>query len=153
VVTDPHGRPPRNVLSSALKTAYYFFDNWVGWLRVVQPAKKSGSLVIFDRNFDDILVDQKRYRLRGVGGMARTLRPFLPNPDLTFVLTAPAELLHQRKPELPLEELARQQAELQKLARGKNYVLVSAEQSPDQVAETVWREVVKLLAAREYHRI
>jgi thymidylate kinase len=153
VVTDPHGRPPRDVVSSALKTGYYFLDNWVGWLRVVRPAKKRGSLVIFDRNFDDMLVDQRRYRLKGVAGLVRVLRSFLPDPDLTFVLTAPAELLHQRKPELPLEELARQQEALRKLAsRGKDYVLVSADQSPGQVANTVWREVVKLLATHEEQR-
>jgi thymidylate kinase len=121
---------------------------------VVQPAVKRGTLVIFDRNFDDMQVDQKRYRLQGVGGLVRMLRPALPNPDRTFVLTAPAELLHQRKPELPLDELARQQKALQRLARGgTRYVLIHADQSPEQVAETVWREVVKLMAAREENRI
>jgi len=153
VIREPHARPPRNVLSSWLKVGYYFADHWAGWFLVVLPAKVRSTLVIFDRSFDDLLVDQKRYRLKGSSVLVRVLRRLLPGPDCTFILSAPAQVLHQRKPELPLEELERQQRSLQQLAQEQpRYILVSAEQSPDSVANSVCREVLACLAAREEKR-
>jgi thymidylate kinase len=153
VVTEPHGQPSRNVVSSWLKVIYYFADYWMGWWLLVAPARVRSTLTIFDRGFDDLLVDQKRYRLRGMSLMAGVMRRLLPKADRTFLLSAPAELLRQRKPELPLEELERQQAALQKLAQeGGRYMLVSAAESPEQVAHAVWRDVVMCLAAREAKR-
>ncbi len=152
-VSDPHGRPPKNVLLSGLKVFYYFADHWAGWFAMVLPARIRSTLLIFDRSFDDLLLDQKRYRLRGIGWLASVLRRLLPQADRTFVLSAPAEMLHERKPELPVAELARQQAVLQKLAQGGGrYVLVSAADAPEAVAYTVWREVVMTMAAREEKR-
>ena len=153
VVTDPHGQLPRGALLSWLKVGYYFLDYWIGWMALVIPARVRSTLVIFDRGFDDLLVDEKRYRLRGTRLIVAMLRHLLPKPDRIFLLTAPAEILHQRKPELPIEELARQQAALQELARsGNHYVLVSAAEPPERVALQVWQDVVKQLAAREAKR-
>lgn len=152
VITDPHGQVPRNVVASWMKVFYYFADFWLGWWRRVIPARISSTLVIFDRGFDDLLVDQRRYRLSGTRGLAALLRLFVPKPDRTFVLSAPAAVLHQRKPELPLGELARQQEVLQLLAKNKKYSLVSAVDPPAQVAGTVWREVILMLAEREAKR-
>lgn len=152
-VTDPHGQVPRNAFSSCLKVCYYFADYWIGWLKLVLPAQVRSTLTIFDRGFDDLLVDQKRYRLTGTGWLAGLLRPFLPRADRIFVLSAPAEVLHQRKPELPLGELKRQQNVLQKLAAsGKRYALISAAEPAEEVAKKVWRDVVNRMAAREAAR-
>ena len=117
------------------------------------PARTRATLLIFDRNFDDLLVDQRRYRLSGTNSLVRILRHLMPHPQITFVLSAPAAILQQRKPELPVAELERQQIVLREIAGGgKRYVLVSAEASPERVAENVWREVVSHLAAREAER-
>ncbi len=143
VVTDPHGRPPRNFLLSWLKTGYYFLDTWAGWWLVVRPAMKRGTLVIFDRSFDDLLVDEKRYRLQGTGWLVRGLRRLAPRADRTLVLAAPAEVLHRRKPELPVAELERQQEVLRRLGNsGGRYALIAAEETPEQVAQAAWREVM-----------
>jgi thymidylate kinase len=154
VISDPHGKPPRGLLMSWLKVFYYFADHWAGWFLKVLPGRSRSTLIIFDRNFDDLLVDQKRYRLKGSSALVRVLRRLLPKADRAFVLSASARLLHQRKPELPIAELEAQQSRLQQLAaNGTPYVLVSAEQPPEQVANSVCREVVLYLAAREGKRI
>jgi thymidylate kinase len=143
VVTDPHGRPPRNILLSWLKVGFYFFDTWAGWWLVVRPATKRGTLVIFDRSFDDLLVDERRYRLRGTGMLVRVLRRLTPRADRTLVLAAPAEVLHRRKPELPVAELERQQEVLRRLGNSDGrYALLAAEETPEQVAQAAWREVM-----------
>jgi thymidylate kinase len=153
VVTNPHAQPPRNLLLSWLKVGYYFADHWAGWLVIVLPAKMSGKLVIFDRNFDDLLVDEKRYRLRGTKTLVRVLRRLLPGADRTLVLSAPAAVLHQRKPELSLAELEKQQGILRELAaKGAPYVLISAEPPSEQVADAACREVSLFLAQREERR-
>jgi thymidylate kinase len=150
VVTDPHGRPPRNILMSWLKVGFYFVDHWAGWWLVVRPAKRRGMLVIFDRDFDDLLVDERRYRLRGTRVLVRVLRRLLPRPDHTFVLSAPAKVLHQRKPELPEVELERQQKVLEQFADSSaRYSLISAEQTPEQVAQAAWREVMICIAEQK----
>jgi thymidylate kinase len=150
VVTDPHGRPPRNILLSWLKVAYYFADHWVGWWKIVRPAKKRGALVIFDRSFDDLLVDEKRYRLRGTALLVKLLRRCLPRNDAIFVLAAPANILHARKPELSLDELERQQTVLERLAKSsERYVLVSAAEAPEKVAQMVRQEVLICMAAQK----
>ncbi|HEX3799549.1 MAG TPA: hypothetical protein VH413_12690 [Verrucomicrobiae bacterium] len=150
VVTDPHGRPPRNVLLSWLKVIYYFLDHWAGWWSIVRPAKKRGTLVIFDRTFDDLLVDEKRYRLQGTAPLVHFLRRMLPRPAATFVLSAPAKILRARKSEISLEELERQRKVFERLAKSdRHYVLVSAADAPEKVAQTVWHDVLICLAEQK----
>ena len=152
-VEQPHAQPPRSALVCLAKVFWYFCDHWLGWLFQQWPAKCRSTGIIFDRNYDDLLIDPKRYRLQGASALVRVLRRALPRPDLTFVLDAPAAVIHQRKPELPLEELERQRAALRGLAaNGSRHVVVSAEASPDEVARTVCRHVVAFLAARERKR-
>ena len=50
-IANPHGRAPRNAVSSCLRVIYYFADHWVGWLVIVLPARIRSTLVIFDRDF------------------------------------------------------------------------------------------------------
>ena len=132
---------------------WYFADHWLGWLFQQWPAKCRSTCIVFDRNFDDLLVDTRRYRLRSSGLLLRALRPCLPRFDLTFILDAPAAVMHQRKPELPMEELERQRTALRDLAgRTPRCVIVSTETEPDAVAREVCRHVVRFLATREQRR-
>ena len=152
-VTQPHGQPPRGAPASWLKVLWYFADHWLGWLFQQWPAKCRSTCIVFDRNFDDLLVDTRRYRLRSSGLLLRALRPCLPRFDLTFILDAPAAVMHQRKPELPMEELERQRTALRDLAgRTPRCVIVSTETEPDAVAREVCRHVVRFLATREQRR-
>jgi thymidylate kinase len=83
----------------------------------------------------------------------RCLRFFLPRPDRTFVIVAPTWLLQKRQPGQPVEELERQQKILHQLAEDtRRYATISAEESPEELARDVWREVVKGMATREAHR-
>lgn len=151
-VSDPHAQPPRNLILSWLKVFYYFADNWAGWFQIVLRGKIRSTLIIFDRCFEDLLVDEKRYRLRNTGLFVRTLRCLLPSADRTFVLSAAPAVLHHRKPELPLLELERQHGVLLDLAKNRRHILVRAEESPEQVAHSVCREILREMAARETRR-
>src|SRR5262249_48876636 len=97
---DPHGREPRSRFVSWLKVLYYFVDWWLGWFLLVWPACVRRGLVVFDRNFDDMLVDQRRYLIQRSGWLVRLLHRWLPRAEVTFVLDGDAHALHVRKPEL-----------------------------------------------------
>ncbi len=147
--TAPHGQPPRGRFVCVLKLFFYFFDHWLGYFLKVLPAKIRAEVVIFDRGFEDVLVDPARYRLYGVSRLARCLAALLPMPDLTFALEAPPEVIHQRKAELPRAEIARQQTVLRALAeRRPRWRVVSADQPPEPLTRAVAAEIFRFLAAR-----
>jgi thymidylate kinase len=152
-VSEPHAQAPRSTLASLAKTVYYFADHWLGYVLKTCPAKVRRDLVIYDRSFEDVFVDPRRYRLAGSSGLARWLSRLLPRPDLTIVLDADPELVHARKPELAVEELRRQRQVLRQLAeRSGSWALVSAAATPDQVARAVQDRMLQFLAQRESRR-
>ena len=152
-VTDPHGQRPRSHLAGWAKLVFYFVDQLFGYVLKVFPAKVRSELIIFCRDFDDVLIDPHRYRFPGAGRLARCLRWLLPRPDLTIVLDAEPEQIVARKAELALEEVRRQRLALRELAaQSPRYVLVSGAASPDAVARAACREVIQFLAQRVKRR-
>lgn len=106
-VTDPHGRPPRGALLSTAKLLYYLFDFAVGYAWKVWPARLRSDVVIFDRYYDDLLVDPLRYRHGGSLVSLRAMGMLIPRPDMFIVLDAPAATLQERKREVEISESAR----------------------------------------------
>ena len=152
-VTDPHGNAPRTYLAGWAKLLYYFGDQLAGYFIKVLPAKVRNELIIFCRNFDDVLIDPQRYRFRRTHWLARVLRRLLPRPDLTLVLDAEPEQIVARKAELALEEVRRQRIAFRRLAaKSPRYVLVSSAEPADEVARAVCCEVIKFLAERVKRR-
>ncbi|MEO8224936.1 MAG: thymidylate kinase-like protein, partial [Gammaproteobacteria bacterium] len=100
VVSNPHGQRPRSWISSLLKTVMIVGDYWLGWVRLVMPAKVRSTLVMFDRYYHDMLVDPVRYRLPPGFAACQWLACLVPQPDLWLVLHASAETLIERKGEL-----------------------------------------------------
>jgi|688.fasta_scaffold01489_7 thymidylate kinase len=149
-VSEPHGKPPYGLARSVAKLAYYFVDYWAAFLFKLFLRKVESTLIIFDRDFDDLLVDSKRYRLAPASVViARIFRCFLPKPDLTFILDLSPDVCHARKPELPIEELRRQREVLKKLAAsGRRYVMISAERPPEVVVDQVSRTILRLMLER-----
>ena len=149
----PHARAPRSRVVSWAKVFYYFADWWLGLLFVVRPAAMRNTLVIFDRDFDDMLVDQRRYLIQGSGSLVRLLRCFLPHADWTFILDADPNVVHARKPELPVAVLERQRRYYRHLAeQDGRCCLINADEPAREVARSVSREIIHLLGAREQRR-
>lgn len=148
-VSQPHAQAPRPTGSSLMKVCYYYADHLTGYFARVLPARTRSTLVIFDRSFEDMLVDPKRYRLQGTHALVRVLRRCLPCPDLTFVLDGTPEVIHKRKPELTVPELERQRTALRELSqKTRCCTVVSADQTPEAVAKAVAGRMLKFLAER-----
>lgn len=125
-------------------------DWWVGLGTRLFPAQRRGSLVLFDRDFSDLAVDQRRYLVQGVGALARWMRPLVPRSDVSYVLDADPEVVHHRKPELPVAELDRQRREYRRLCSGDRRMrLVYANRPLDAVLGEVACDLTMLLARRE----
>jgi thymidylate kinase len=149
-VTDPHGKTPFGFLKSVGKLGYYFATYWAAYFLLLIKLRATSTLVIFDRDFTDMVVDPKRYRLSASSTrFVRMLTFVVPGSDLTLVLDVDPVVCHARKPELPVAELKRQRERLRDLAANKSsYSLIDANRKPDQVADQVCQRVIEALVAR-----
>lgn len=146
-VTAPHRDPPRDRWASALKLIAVVLDYWLGYLVVKECEVRSG-LVLFDRYFYDLMVDSKRYRYGGGRWLPRLLSAVIPSPDLVFVLDAPARMMWERKPEVPLAEVERQREAYRRLAESRNWAVLDASRTPAEVAKEASRLIVEHLERR-----
>ena len=151
-VLDPHAQMPRWKIVGLAKTLYYFFDHIIGhWLKV-RPALVHSSLVLFDRDFSDLIVDPLRFRLTG-SCTARFLSHFIPRAAVTLILDAPPEVLYARKPELTLEELSRQRQILRSIHQSTaNSQLLCANGQPEEIARAAVEKIITVLAENTARR-
>lgn len=89
-----------------LYLTYYGIDYLLGHLLVAQ-AHANPRLLVFDRYFYDYVL-QPGF-LDANHPLFKFWLRLIPKPDQVFYLRAPAELVHQRKPELSVQEIARQE--------------------------------------------
>lgn len=108
-VTEPHKDPTYSSPVSLLKVGYVCLDYILGWFLRVRPFVRKGGWVVLERGWWDMAVDPKRYRMQLPPPLMWRLGRLLPHPDLLLVLEAPAEVVFERKKELPVAELRRQQ--------------------------------------------
>lgn len=152
-VTKPHGKPPRSWLFSRLKLGYYLLLYILGYWLKVCPALWRSTLVLFDRYYDDLLIDPRRYRYGGPIRLARWLRRFIPRPDLFLVLDVPVEALLERKQELAPEELRRQVEAYRRFAlETPNAFLLDGALPPEDVAREAREIILDHLHARYLSR-
>lgn len=104
----------------------------------VPRLRQKHRLVLFDRYIHDILVDPRRYRMERLRGWMRWMLKASPNPDLLFVISAPADVIQARKQEVRPEETVRQVAAYEALADVlPNTVIIRNDSSPDAAAAAV----------------
>ena len=151
--TDPHAQRPRNASASMFALLYHWLEFWAGAVFWFHRALFRNGMVLVERYHYDFIVDPRRYRLRGVGWLARMLFRFLPAPDLVFLLDAPPEVLHARKPEVALEETRRQReayrALVAKLPQGR---IIDCTEPLEAVVNRIASEVLSYLEARQSRR-
>ena len=134
-VTNPHGEPPRSFLASLFKLVYYFLDYTLGYWLKVRPALAKSTLVLFDRYYDDLLIDPLRYRYGGPMWLAQWLARLIPRPDLWLILDVPEDELLRRKQEVPFEELHRQREAYRRLTSElSDAIILDGSLPPEEVA-------------------
>ena len=148
-VTDPHGRPPRSSLVSTLKLLAYVLDYALGYWMVIRPLVARSGLVVFDRYYQDLLADPRRFRFSGPAWMVRMLGRLVPSPDLVLLLDAPPAVTLSRKREVEPAEARRQRQAYLSLAAGIPAAnAIAAAGAAPQVRDQSTRIVTRHLAER-----
>lgn len=141
VQNEPHKYPAYSKLKSYLKISYFIFQYNKGWFKNIIPLKIKSSLIIFDRYFDDILADQKRYRYGAEIWFLKFARIFIPKPELYFVLTTKAEIIHERKNEVEFSELKKQIKKYESLTKNNKYFKIDVSKTPKEIGD----EIIKIM--------
>ena len=145
---NPHELPTYSILKSYIKLIFFVFQYNIGWALNIFLLKRKSSLIIFDRYFDDLLVDFKRYRFGGSIKLVNWMRHFIPKPDLYFILTANADVIYKRKQEVDFDELKRQINDYRKLGKLSKYCNVDVNKSPDKIVNEVFTLIMEKLNGR-----
>jgi len=124
-LVDPHAKAPSGTFMSFIRVAYYTLDYVAGyWMGIHLKLVRNPTVIFFDRYFYDYFFDGKRFGVDLHPSAVSFFKRFIPEPKVTIMVRAAPEVAHARKPELPVEELRRQYAELTNLA--------------DKLAPVVW---------------
>ena len=121
---NPQGKTKRNFVLSVLKLMYFVRIYVGGHFKYVLPAKIRSTFTIFDRYYDDILVDPLRYRNGTPDWVVKFFGLFIPEPELWIILDCPTEVIQARKSEVPPEETERQRQAYLALAKTKKNCIV-----------------------------
>lgn len=148
VVSDPHHSMPYSKIKSFGKLMFFIWQYNKGWLRNITKLKRKSSLVIFDRYFDDMLVDYKRYRYGGNISIAKFFRHFIPRPTLYFILTADSKVIYKRKQEVSLIELKRQIKGYRELVDDKRYIGINVDRHPEIIVDEIMGILMKKMNER-----
>jgi len=153
-VSRPHAQAPRHPLVSTLKLLYWALGYGWGWIRQVWPLKVASTLVLFDRYYDDLLIDPRRYRFAGPWWLARWLQRVIPRPDLYILLDVPAEVACRRKGELEPKTAQRLREDYREMAaRLPRCYVVDAARPLDEVVAAASRVILEFLEARTRRRL
>lgn len=151
---NPHAKMERGVVMSLVKLGVWWLDYTLGYWVDVFPKMVRATLVTFDRYFDDLLVDPKRYRFKGPEWLVHLTHRMLPRPDLVVLLDAPPEVICSRKEELPYDEVVRLRAKYRVAVSSlPNGHIVDASGSIDQVVFAVEDLVLQHMNQRTARRI
>ena len=105
-------------LISYVRFFYYWLDFVLGYWLIVYPKKAQTTFVISERYYIDILVHPERYGFSCPRWFMRIFGVFVPKPDLTILLSADPQKIHDRKPELPVNVIADQINEYSEIISG-----------------------------------
>jgi len=153
-VTNPHAKPLRGRLGSIAKLLHFWSSYQIGGLFWLYPRYIRSTLVVFDRYYQDLLADPARYRYGASLALARKLGRWLPQPDLVFILDAPAALLQSRKQEVPLAESVRQRDAYRELVAEFNHAsIVDTSQPLHEVVSSVLKQTLEFLEQRTANRL
>lgn len=148
--TDPHHNKSRGLVLSLVALFSLMGRWWIGYGMRMWHRRVKREVILSDRYYRDLLVDQKRYVYGGPVWLARRLFGFLPRPDLTLFLLADAETIHSRKAEVTLEELERQLKAYRALAEslGESAAVIDVGPAREVVIETVVGEICRRFESR-----
>jgi len=149
-VTNPHGSSTSGFLGSLLRWLYYLVDYIFGFYLKVWPKKTIRSCIwIFDRYYYDYLMDPKRARIKLPRWILKLGQFLIPEPDLILCLGTEAKAIHERKPELTLQEVKRQVAALKQFSQShKRAIWIDTGKDIETSTNDAMEAIINMMAKR-----
>lgn len=132
----PTAAPPAAVVAGWMRVLAAVPRFWWAYVRWIRPAIRSGGIVVGDRWVYGYCVDPESLAFFGPSWVGRLATRFVPRPDIIVNLTAPAEEIVRRKPELTVSEASRQLREYALIGSARKLDLDSVD-TPQQNAQRV----------------
>jgi thymidylate kinase len=95
-------------LTSFIRYIYYSMDFFVGYQFKVRKQLKKGNTFIIERYFFDNMINPHRYKFHNPF-LDKLLYKLIKKPDIVVLLTCDSNIAFERKKELSIEELKRNQ--------------------------------------------
>lgn len=150
---NPQGQKARGVILSILKLGYFVYLYNRGYLKLVYPARIRSTLTIFDRYYDDILIDPIRYRNGVPGPVVKFFGHLIPQPQLWIVLEAPTDVIQKRKAEVTPAETERQRKAYVAFAKSKEEcLLVNTNRNVENISNDICQFICQALNKRAIKR-
>lgn len=105
----------RSATSSLFRFSYYYVDYIIGQCYVYIKYILRGYTVLYDRYYFDFIADSRRSNIVLNKSLTKNLYRFIYKPKVNVFLSAPAEIILQRKNELDLFDIQHLTAEYEKL--------------------------------------
>ncbi|MCK5616309.1 hypothetical protein KAR91_81355 [Candidatus Pacearchaeota archaeon] len=123
---------------SLLRYMYYYMDFLLGYWFTIRPKKAKGYFIIGERWYFDVLIHPARYGFKLPMWLLKIGKLLLPYPDYTFLLSADPQAIHNRKPELTVEQIDSQLSRMSDLIKGiKNASIINTEVNIDETVNTI----------------
>lgn len=107
-----------SLLSSLFRFSYYFLDYFLGQFFVYFRYIKRGYIVVYDRYYFDLIVDDKRSNIQLPSVLTKQGYKFLLKPRYNFFLYEDVAVIRQRKKELPENAIRQLTQKYRHLFRG-----------------------------------
>jgi thymidylate kinase len=148
-VPSSKGEPTGSRILGWVRLLHKFVRIWVGYRLYIQPALRRGSLVVGDRWAYGYVVQPRALRFYGPRWLALCTLRALPRPDLVANLSAPPEVIRQRKRELSLEEIEGELVDWADLPALPMQTF-DAVRAPEQIASDILDALRRRAAGREH---
>jgi hypothetical protein len=152
VNNNPHGNQPSGFLGSLFRLNYYLLDYTIGYMVKIFLKKSVKSCVwIFDRYYYDYYIDPKRNCISLPPWIVKFYGYIVPSPDLIICLGTDANVIRNRKPELPLSEIKRQVLALKVFAqKEKKAIWIDSGCSEDETVCMTMDAICKMMEKRGF---
>ncbi|MDQ1409420.1 MAG: hypothetical protein QOJ41_1155, partial [Acidobacteriaceae bacterium] len=146
----PHGKPPRGFMESIVRVFAVLSDYWIAYPTMVRPLLARVALIIYDRDFHDLLVDRMRYQYGGPDLLPSFAAKLLPRPETLYLtLDAEPDIILSRKNEVAPDELRRQRVAYAKLAAQlPNSTLIRTDEGLEASTAAATKAILTHLADR-----
>ncbi len=149
-INNPHRLPVSGFFTSLFRWGYYLVDYIFGYyIKVYPKISIKSSVWIFDRYYYDLILDPSRARISLPYIILKIGELIIPKPDIIFCLGTDPEIIHSRKPELPLIEVKRQVEELRKFCcNNSKAVWIDTGQDLNTSTVQILDEISNMMAIR-----